>query len=227
MSNGMKVNVSNGKYTFVREPSAAQPNVTYTRIDRGGARWCNQPLPGDNAVHSMMCELDAARVVLRAARSLGDHAPQAIRDALTHHSHLVDDREPPSAWCGEMPPGCAPDPVDWQQKCAELEEALAMATGPTCDGCGEPVDLEWCHCGEAVAAHGQHSGHSPVEMGCCCHVDDPARHRKAAGVLRSELFRARSEIAALKTEIAKLVANGAPLRAMLDEHDRLVRRGAP
>lgn len=86
----MKVCVSSGKYTFVREMATIQ-------ILRGGEPWHEQR-DAFNAIASMMAELDAARVVIDAARKLGDDAPIEIKIALEKHRALVDDRELPSEW---------------------------------------------------------------------------------------------------------------------------------
>lgn len=40
-----------------------------------------------------------------------------------------------------------------------------------CSGCNQEIDEDTCHCGEAVSAHNQGSGHSPVAMGCECHME--------------------------------------------------------
>lgn len=87
------VRVDNGKYTFI---VADGPTML---IDRHGERWHAQQ-DAFNALHSIVCELDAARVVIEAARSLvaRGEAPQALRDALAKHSALVDDGEEPSGW---------------------------------------------------------------------------------------------------------------------------------
>lgn len=87
-----RVRVSNGKYTFVVAPRL----IT---ILRGGQPWHEQS-EAVTALHSIMCELDAARVVVAAARSLEKHgeAPAALKQALRLHEALVDDREHPSEW---------------------------------------------------------------------------------------------------------------------------------
>lgn len=94
MSDPHKVSVDNGKYTFVAELGRG------IRIDRGGRDWIPAPTPGGNAVHALMCELDAARVVLAAARASYERGdlPASIVDALDKHERLVDDREHPSEW---------------------------------------------------------------------------------------------------------------------------------
>jgi hypothetical protein len=90
----MKINVSSGKYTFV------QRHVLYIDVLRGGDTWVTD-LEASNAINAMMCELDAARVVLAAARQLiletgCDWGP--IGQALKKHDALVDDHEQPSEW---------------------------------------------------------------------------------------------------------------------------------
>lgn len=93
------VSVSNGKYTFRIE---AGPTVF---IDRGGVYWHAQQ-EAFNALHSMMCELDAARVVVEAARELAkrNEAPAVLYAALLTHASLVNDNQKPSAWAREAQP---------------------------------------------------------------------------------------------------------------------------
>jgi hypothetical protein len=100
----MRVRVSNGKYAFRID---AAPILT---IERNGEVWHQQGM-AFNAIHSMMCELDAARVVVTAARRLveqcergGYPMPNGLKSALERHASLVDDRELPSDWCGGTEP---------------------------------------------------------------------------------------------------------------------------
>lgn len=88
------VKVENGKYTFIVRGLSIV-------IDRYGEPWHVQQ-DAFNALHSIVAELDAARVVLEVARSLvgQDEAPMALRDALAKHQALVSDIEKPSSWCG-------------------------------------------------------------------------------------------------------------------------------
>lgn len=86
----MKINVDSGKYTFVK-------NGPVIEILRYGEPWHEQET-AFNALVSIMSELDAARVVLQAARSLGDDAPVEIKDAMRHHRSLVGDYQNPSDW---------------------------------------------------------------------------------------------------------------------------------
>ncbi len=86
----MSVRVANGKYTFIKHELAIE-------ILRHGERWHSQS-NAYNALTSMMAELDAARVVLQAARVLGDNAPPEIKRALELHRSLVDDNELPTEW---------------------------------------------------------------------------------------------------------------------------------
>lgn len=95
------VRVDNGKYTFIGKPLAVA-------IHRYGEPWHIQT-EATNALRSMMAELDAARVVLEAARKVvntprGDtrqlvESIDTIADAIAKHDRLVDDHEPPSEWC--------------------------------------------------------------------------------------------------------------------------------
>lgn len=89
-----KVRVDNGKFTF------AIDNVSHAVvIYRHGELWHEQR-DAFNALHSIMCELDAARVVLAAARYLSKMgmAPLELENALRLHSGLVSDMEHPSEW---------------------------------------------------------------------------------------------------------------------------------
>lgn len=40
-----------------------------------------------------------------------------------------------------------------------------------CLGCKREIDRDTCHCWSASDDHNQGSGHSPVPMGCACHLD--------------------------------------------------------
>lgn len=101
------VKVDNGKYMFCHR-DGWQMDVL-----RHGEPWVRN-LDAPKAVASMMAELDAARVVLGAARALAkcmETMPMELASqlakyadvvglvrALNRHSGLVDDNEPPSAW---------------------------------------------------------------------------------------------------------------------------------
>ena len=101
------VKVYDGKYTFVNRLGTIE-------ILRYGKPWHEQTMAG-NALSSLMAELDAARVVVQAARVLGDRMERmpiaelqllakyeefvGITRALALHGRLCDDREPPSEWC--------------------------------------------------------------------------------------------------------------------------------
>lgn len=92
----MRVAVASGKYTFVQRET---PPCTIDVL-RHGEPWIENLAGGNgfNAIYSLLAELDAARVVLQAARDLGDDAPVQIKDALARHAGLVDDHEKPSPW---------------------------------------------------------------------------------------------------------------------------------
>lgn len=87
------VRVDGGKYTFVNR-------LGQIEILRHGEPWHEQTEAG-NAIASIMAELDAARVVMAAARKAvrGGFVADMI-NALAKHDALVGDREPPSEWCG-------------------------------------------------------------------------------------------------------------------------------
>lgn len=86
-----RVRVDSGKYTFVIPSGGLRVEIL-----RHGEPWHDQE-QAFNALHSIMCELDAARVVIAAAREFpGDGA--TILRALRQHDALVSDREPPGAW---------------------------------------------------------------------------------------------------------------------------------
>lgn len=104
------VSVDNGKYTFVSRLGF------HVDVLRHGEPWVTE-IDAPKAVMSLMAELDAARVVLAAARALADAfskmpvaaiaeiakcdsgAGVGLVRALALHSRLVDDRTLPSAWC--------------------------------------------------------------------------------------------------------------------------------
>lgn len=91
-----KINVANRKYTFV-QTRGDLPIV----ILRHGWPWISIH-DGTNALSAIMAELDAARVVVEAARNVcaemhGD-ACVILHAALNKHAALVDDNEPPSEW---------------------------------------------------------------------------------------------------------------------------------
>lgn len=92
----MRVRVDGGKYTFIKE------NLEI-KILRHDEPWVNLGQGGFNALVSIMCELDAARVVLQLARELARHGSafvprNMIADAIRKHDGLVSDTEPPSEW---------------------------------------------------------------------------------------------------------------------------------
>lgn len=42
---------------------------------------------------------------------------------------------------------------------------------PFCDGCGQEIDPETCHCGSAIGGDREYHGHDQVPMGCRCLYD--------------------------------------------------------
>lgn len=104
----VRIKVDSGRYEFVQ-------NGCWASIYQGGRILVGQ-MGASPAVLSMMHELDAARVVLQAARKLADRMATlpiplvtqlaehdefvGLTRAIGQHSGLVDDREPPSPWTG-------------------------------------------------------------------------------------------------------------------------------
>lgn len=76
----MKINVDGDKYTFVLEQGY--------RVDvrRHGEPWV-EDMPGSKAIHSMMCELDALRMVMA---EIGEHANDPNASAMHQLKHRDD-----------------------------------------------------------------------------------------------------------------------------------------
>lgn len=96
-----RVSVDNGKYTFVVPADDYRVGIL-----RYGEPWHGPQGEASNALHAIMCELDAARVVLEAARNTlaineangrADFVRPLAR-ALRVHDSLTGDRTPPSPW---------------------------------------------------------------------------------------------------------------------------------
>lgn len=103
-----KVSVDNGKYTFVNR------NGLIIDLCYGSNNLMVMEYDAPEAIAEMMRELDAARVVVKAARELADSfenmplplaewlaeykAPVRLIRALNRHDALTSDRTPPSAW---------------------------------------------------------------------------------------------------------------------------------
>jgi len=96
-----RVNVENGQYTFVVPTDGRR-----VRILRRGALCDGAEGETSKALHAIMCELDAARVIVKAARdslrytSEGCMPSRSLESALALHDRLTADDELPSAWCG-------------------------------------------------------------------------------------------------------------------------------
>lgn len=43
-----------------------------------------------------------------------------------------------------------------------------------CDGCGNEIDPDYCHCGNTPEDHGTYEGHRFVPMGCDCLRSTPS-----------------------------------------------------
>lgn len=108
-----RIKVDNGKYEFI------QRGGWKLDVLRHGEPWV-EDLDASKAIGSMMAELDAARVVLAAARALAKffetmpmelaqmlakpEEPALLVRALNKHAALADDQEPPSLWTGVPTP---------------------------------------------------------------------------------------------------------------------------
>jgi hypothetical protein len=104
-----RVSVDGGKYTFV----IAEGDYRVA-ILRHGEPWHPPQAEACNALGAIMCELDAARVVVEAARKLADHMEKmplaelgpltkgdafvGITRAIALHDSLTGYRTPPSPW---------------------------------------------------------------------------------------------------------------------------------
>lgn len=127
----IRVSVDSGKYTFVIPADDYRVSIL-----RYGEPWHGPQSEASNALFSMMAELDAARVVLQAARQAVNvptlRRKEFLQEALALHDRLVDDREPPSAWCGgaQVEPAASADesPLTyWKNGTKLIEECLAKA----------------------------------------------------------------------------------------------------
>lgn len=93
-----KVKIDNGKYEFILHDGWD------LEVRRGGVPWIGgegeQSLPGSKAIHAMMRELDAARLVVAAARETESDYDDGYRvsQALKLHDSLVGEGGKPSDW---------------------------------------------------------------------------------------------------------------------------------
>lgn len=96
-----RVSVDNGKYTFVVPADDYRISIL-----RYGEPWHGPQGEASNAIHAIMCELDAARVVLEAARQVlavetlngrGDNF-KALARALATHDACVGPQPRPTEW---------------------------------------------------------------------------------------------------------------------------------
>jgi hypothetical protein len=97
----MRIHVDGSKYTFIRHHGYK------VDILRGGQPWM-QDIEASDAIITMMAYLDAARVVLQAARKTveskhdGLASIRSLESALELHDRLCDDREMASPWADEI-----------------------------------------------------------------------------------------------------------------------------
>lgn len=97
----MRIKTSSGKYTFVKSPRSGFS----IDILRYGEEWVVDA-DGANALHAIMCELDAARMVLATVRAVVSSVPlheqntivSVLVKAMVKHQSLVTDDEPPTEW---------------------------------------------------------------------------------------------------------------------------------
>lgn len=131
------------KYEFV----TLVPRVTWIAVYHAG-KPVGFESDRDDAIGLMMEQLDAARMVVQAARDAVD-APtlrrkEFLQEALALHDRLTSDREPPSAWCGVK---SGEDGVGCVTTHGNLVELLAMArrwsdSGGQADGLSSRRDTE-------------------------------------------------------------------------------------
>jgi hypothetical protein len=115
------------------------------------------------------------------------------------HNHTVDgwsrEEEPlpvseaqRKAWKGAI----------WSKRFAVWKDHEAVSA---CEGCGNEIDPDWCHCGDAIEGHrGMSHNHSPVPMRCQCGREPPEpdgecyRGGEAASALAEEQARIQREL---------------------------------
>lgn len=134
MTKDHEVRIEGGKFTFI----APADHPTVRVIDRIEPDPWVYFVDKALAVLAMMRALDAARVVVQAARKLVEqHMPQPeeckvlapLAAALLLHDSLTSDREPPSAWCGveaappEKCPRCWFTPCRKMFQCSESDHS--------------------------------------------------------------------------------------------------------
>lgn len=96
-----RVSIDNGKYTFVIPDDDCRWTVFR---DGDVVPWQGPHWQAFNAVQAMMFELDAARVVVAAARAAlkirceGLMPSGAVEQALERHDRLVSSNDGPSEW---------------------------------------------------------------------------------------------------------------------------------
>ncbi len=148
-----RVSVENGKYTFVVPADDYRVSIL-----RYGEPWHGPQGEASNALHQIMMELDAARVVLEAARALvrryegGVAYPAILADALDLHDRLVSDRETPSPWAGSVLAQYAARAAE-EQRAKDWTPPSQRVPEP---GPCTPMAHHWvsgsavCQCGEAT-----------------------------------------------------------------------------
>lgn len=82
-----------------------------------------------------------------------------------------------------------------QVQLADAQQALDMAIGPHCSGCGNSIDPECCWCGDGPAATHYDETHGFIPMGCDCARGD-RDWKKAASALREQTWQLRKALRA-------------------------------
>jgi len=136
-STDLRISVDNGVYTFVAPDRADEITIL-----RHGEPWHKQGLDGSGAIRALLCELDAARLVLAEVRRLVEcwraGAQARLERVLQRHDGLVSDRSPPSAWAT----GGEPVPATTAQDRSGSEVIVGNVSRRSLDQmlCGERED---------------------------------------------------------------------------------------
>lgn len=150
-----RVNVEGGKYTFVSD--VRDVNVV---ILRHGKPWHEQSAAG-NALRSIMAELDAARVVMKAAREFDSLTN--LKCALALHDRLVDDRDPPSTWAQPSLISAKSDPASKHVPTIRKLGGLVMLMGCSCGWRRSSSSFDARDSDDAYAMHAAEVGAAVVE----------------------------------------------------------------
>lgn len=95
-----------------------------------------------------------------------------------------------------------------------------------CEGCGNRIDPDVCHCGDAMDSHGMGSEHSPVPMGCTCGYAKPVKLVKRGGWsagVRERLDPGRPEYSAAVKSLAAFAPNETVFELLVSHLDAACR----